>query len=54
MIKILTTQSTNANDDEDKVDDDDDDDCGVDDARLQRPQGVKLYPQHLRPLGISD
>ena len=38
MIKILTTQSTNANDDgvdndEDKVDDDNDD-CGVDDARL--------------------
>ena len=40
LIKILTTQSTNANDDgvdydEDKVDDDDDnDDCGVDVARL--------------------
>ena len=40
MIKILTTQSINANDDcvdndVDKVDDDDDnDDCGVDDARL--------------------
>ena len=34
LIKILTTQSTNANDDEDKVDDDDDNDCGVDDARL--------------------
>ena len=37
LIKILTTQSTNANDDgvdndEDKVDDNDD--CGVDDARL--------------------